>query len=563
LLWLESSICWNPEPVFCRPDMRPRAPTLRHKDAECLITEFQCATEGSLSTTATKAWKVMIGGFEDTPKFVDVRLTVSKGIGGSPKVKLEDKGYSSNDWHMVFPVSNLQAAGATLGEELVHQWKIRNMVDVLKGYEVKMIGVDDVWCKCTLANETQDGKFDVTFTKPGAEKTTYPGFGQQDGDGLYLDLRNLDGRPLKHLRKSLVMRVAKEDPLRKVTLSLVSEGDADGAGSPKSGQPAISQFVTDLFGRPTPMNLGQPDANIEFPTIQIDKFRKEAVVPGWSTTKFTRYVQHKVSAVRMNHANKLNAEWVFRIGLNEHKVRVEKKKGKLVTVFVDDVLFVEATPEDIALAEGQTPAEAKQATGMKFTCDFRGKHKFAFSFWKVNREDEPVGEEPIEKNSRHDSTIRLELNIQDLSNLINTSMSFLQGSEQFNYTDLPPWVELDQVEEHGDFSCGPVALENYYCSGIASFKIPYAIDTDARVNMKAIGKEVFGQAVVIAQGAAAVTAGAAAVTAAKAVELHAQVKEKHETRQEGGLLDSVTSLFSCQTKCNGSPGDTDVHIQPA
>merc|ERR1711957_831718 len=102
--------------------------------------------------------------------------------------------------------------------------------------------------------------------------------------------------------------------------------------------------------------------------------------------------------------------WIFRVGLNEHSIRLERNKGmlqtsKLVSVYVDHTLLMKATPADLAEMCGTDP---KVDT---FSMDFelRGSQQFIFSLFKTDSAGIPFGlPVDVPKIWRHTTRVHIE-----------------------------------------------------------------------------------------------------------------------------------------------------------
>jgi hypothetical protein len=425
------------------------------------------------------------------------------------KVRLADMGHTGNEWRTIFPTQQEKSkTGMALKEDFVYDWKFKGQTKIgpeyARTYEAKQPNTSNTWWPCTLSEETADGKFTVTLTMPEKleqQQTmsleqfytemeylktitqVWPGFGKLLLNGEYEDIRMMDGHtPLKVLRKNLVVFIPRNDPLHQTKLELFDGFEKEGQGV----------AVTNYFARPSPAPVVEGGklkgpGPIRVCKIDIDKDRKKAAIVGeeWSTQYFQTWVENKVSMETAKHENKTKAEWTFRIGLDQHTITIQQKKAggvlsstKLMSVTVDGQLFMETTPENLALMQEVPPEEAKKINNMELEFKFKKTQYFNFNCWAVNRDGISCGDAPVEKKKQFNADTKCIIHVRDVNDYVSTELSFAQGdfSNEIVWGELPLWTEPTSSEP---FSCVPNMLETYYCKDLKGFALPWIVDERA------------------------------------------------------------------------------------
>jgi hypothetical protein len=408
-----------------------------------------------------------------------------------------------------------------LEQDFCFDWKFRSSVDTptdLLEYEVKQIGTADTWWPAILERE-MNGAFLVRVFQPKDDpecgldqmyqhwetmersETVYPAYGKLDEDGSYDTIRE---KATHNLLRPGMMTVrlwcSKDNPFDTCQLSLfVNDGE--------------EQFLGVLLGRPTP--APNSSGALKEVTLEIDKDR-ERVVSSVGFDTFARYVDNRISWVKQMH-EKNKAQWIFRIGLAEHTVTVEKKSSpkfgmpesastKIITVIVDGSLLIEATPDDMAAVYGHGKDDPK-----RFTCTFtfRGKRVVNFKLWKVNRDGATCGREPALTRTEFPTETRLEITVPNISDFGDANIAFFEGGVSHRASQRERhWRTLDEWQDCKDshpLECSPSMIEEHHCrhlrmsrrafnNGMAErdFKIPWVIDEGAVHGMHALYQQLTG-----------------------------------------------------------------------
>jgi len=546
----------------------PRAAIMHCSKAECMVTQFKCHDDGLLKGVGvgqhTKEWQVQVGDCTDKSKAksFDVRVSMDRGNKvSSTKVRLEET--LAGQSQVLYPqIRSQKVTGASLTSDLNYEWNFRGSARTGKEfynvYEVKEPGSDDRWWPAWLENETHDGKFDATLVMPkqfeqkvmpldqfyaefdeiSKSERKFQGIGDVDVAGAYTDVRFRDSHgPLCTGCGSVKLCIPEADALHKTTLDIGVETD---------GVVADRSFLQCL-GRPSPARTVPSTQPV---SVVIDKERKHATVPGMAAQQFQAWVEQKVCWVGTNHESKSKVEWVFRIGLNEHKIALERKKGvvstpKLVTLLVDGEVLVEATPEHLAALNGAESQAAKATTTFKVEFDFKTSRDFSFNLWKVNRDGITCGDGPVDVLRQFFSPVKVIVFVPDVTDLSRATLAFRNGAEEVQWQDLQAW-SVDESSE--PFQCEVCALETYYCKSIPTFAMPWPVDKRAASGLQHLGKKVWNHAEAVAEAlkqkampSSENVAENAAAAEAVAVVADVDAEKQSICKHDDGFLEAVTA----------------------
>lgn len=313
-------------------------------------------------------WKIMYD--LDAPA-LDINLKVQENKLHRHTASVESKSHPIS-------LSTAARAKARLAEDLRYQWPLRATIRGINEqyyFEVRPSHLN-TWFPATITSQGQDGFFAVTAyqldERGYAREVKYPAVPRSD-------LREAASqRPLEIPESSLFLHVPKEDP---VHAALSMDGN----------------LVTHHFGRPSPppsLNASKEEAAArqkggevikEKPRIGLKVSMDRSIVKanvGHST--LSHFVSGEARAAR-DEADRFKHSWTFQLGpLAKHVIKVTKNYtlGKIITLTVDDEVFVEASAADIGCKGGA------------WQCNFRfvGERLLDFEVSKTNSDGDALDE---------------------------------------------------------------------------------------------------------------------------------------------------------------------------
>merc|ERR1711988_756664 len=310
----------------------------------------------------------------------------------------------------------------------------------------------DIWYPATITGQRADGFFEVVAQQIDARgclrTVTYPAVERAD-------LREASSkRPLAVPECSLMLHVPQHDPLKAV-LSV-------------DGEP-----LTHHFGRPSPSPCGLLTTAKPKINLQVSRDRK-AVTANVGHGALSHLVSGDVCSVN-SKVERLSHSWTVRCGpFAEHTIKIVKNYtlGKIVTLTLDDKVFVESSAADIG------------CHGSEWQCNFQlvGEHVLDFEVFKTNRDGFALEETDhvVEKRKYVHKCSVIVPNDRDLS----TAQLFVNGS---NFRELR--VMSESVREEPSLCMDPMVMTQSY--GIT---VPYKVDHSAPSGIVCLTNQVLAQA---------------------------------------------------------------------
>jgi hypothetical protein len=339
----------------------------------------------------------------------------------------------------IFQGAGSQTKGRMI-EDFYYEWPlcgaIRGMNET-NYFELRAFGCGyGTWFPATIIGQHEDGFFEVVAQQPDAyghlRNVTYPAVDKAD-------LREAaSGSPLMIPESSLWLHVPRQDPLKAV---LSVKGEA----------------VTHHFGRPSPAVSAQTK---ETPKIQFRVSQDRSTVKSnVGPYALSQYVSGDVCSVN-TEVQRLMHSWTFRCGpFAQHSVKLVKNYtlGKIVTLLVDDEVFVESSAADIGCQDHA------------WQCNFRfvGEKVLDFEVFKTNKDGFALNEtDHVEERRKymHECSVIIP-NSHDL-----TSAQFFIDDREFRALPVTP----PSFHQEPGLCMAPRAMLHSY--GIT---VPYKVDTTA------------------------------------------------------------------------------------
>jgi len=388
-----------------------------------------------------KQWKVMYD-LDATP--VDIKLQVQEHKLHSHEVAIESMGQA------IFSGAGSNAK-AKMTEDFCYQWPFRASargINEINFFEARPDRTNPyMWVPATITRQREDGFFEVTARQVDergyAREAKYPAMHKDD-------LREASTqKPLMMSESSLVLKVPKSDPTH-AQFSVENE------------------IVTRHFGRPSPppLRAGEKKPKIEF-KVTKDRSKVEANVGHDVLSHFNSGEVRSIDS----EVERLAHSWTAQLGpFAKHTIKVSKKQTltKIISLVVDDDLFVEATAADLA------------CTGNGWQCNFRfvGEKTLDFEVFKTNSDGAPLDQTAhVEEKRRyvHECSVFIP-NDRDLT----TAQFFIDGVD---FRQLP----MKPLCEEPTLSMNPAVMLQSY-----SIKVPYKVDMDAPSNFALLTNSILG-----------------------------------------------------------------------
>jgi len=346
-------------------------------------------------------------------------------------------------------------AKAKMTEDFYYQWPFRAQIRGISEpdyFELRPSHMNsDVWLPATITCQRSDGFFAVTARQADANGclrfVEYPAVHKAD-------LRVASsGSPLMVPESTLMLHVPKQNPLHTVL-------SVDG------------ELITHHFGRPSP-SLAIPVAEKPKLKLQVSRDRK-TVTTNVGHNVLSHFTSGEVRSIKSD-IQRLSHSWTFQLGpFAEHTVKIVKNHtlGKIITLMVDNDVFVECTASDIA------------CPGNEWQCEFSfvGERILDFEVFKTNKDGFALDETDhvVERRKYlHKCLVRVP-NDWDFS----SAQFFIDG---FDFKDMVITTQ-SQLQET-TLSMDPMVLHQSY--GIS---VPYKVDYMAPSGLAYLSNQIFAHA---------------------------------------------------------------------
>jgi len=377
-------------------------------------------------------WTVM---YDRDAKPIDIKLHVQEHKLHSNEVSIECDGQP------IFHGAGAHAK-AKMTDDFIYQWPFRGTIRGINEasffeYHPAMAH-ESVWLPATITAQREDGLFEVLAKHQdelgGWSEVRYPAVDKKD-------LREAASqKPIAVPENFLQLEVPKQNPL--------------GAVLSMNG----GELVTHHFGKPSPKPLpeGQEKPMV---TFKVNKERS-LVTANVGHTVLSQFGSGAPQAVTMD-AERLRHSWTISLGpFAEHKIEIAKKHtmGKILTLSVDDGIFVECSGADIG------------STGHSWECKFKfiGEEVMDFEVYKTNKDGNPLDStDHVEERRKYVKECIVSVpNDHDLTQ----ARLIVDG---FHFNELP--MKIGQSTPHeAKLELDPRAMMQSY--GIT---VPYKVDESA------------------------------------------------------------------------------------
>lgn len=444
----DSNSVYNPQSGMMRKQITM---TSERQELDVYVSQFKChdSTVGSAVGRNTKdiEWQVMYD--LDSPP-IAIAVHVQERKLHSNEVSIECNGQA------IFTGAGAKT-GTKMNEDFNYQWPFRGAIKGINDPEYFEIRPQSSmeWFACTITGQRKDGFYEVTayqLDNSGYRRAVqYPAVDKKD-------LRESSTRRALQVPEStLHLHVPRLDPLK----AALSVGGA---------------AITQNFGRPSP----PPSKRVQGkPNIQmtVDRDRTQ-VTASTGHNVLSHFVSGEVRCLR-SEIERLSRFWTVQLGpFAEHSVKICKNYtlGKIVTLMIDDEIFVEATAADLG------------CTGAGWQCNFRfvGERTMDFEVYKTNKDAFPLDETAHVLERRkyvHECSVFLP-NVTDWD--LNKAQFFIDGKD---FRELPV-VPQGQAFQDPPLSMDPRAMNNLY--GIS---VPYKVDLLAPSGITAMANNAAAVAV--------------------------------------------------------------------
>jgi hypothetical protein len=347
---------------------KARTQIINKHEVDILVQEFSCTDDATFQALGNHSketrWKIQ-AGINTQP--YEIKLHVDKTLAGSPEIWVECQGAK------VFPESGKKQS--KLREDFIWHTTFRGTIRGINEkhrFEAMPPILDrrgeQSWYPAVITRQRPDGTLDVDveMTDQYGKWQIVPFSGLRPEN-----LREQHNKKrLEIPMRLLLLEVPKSDPLH-ATLKTSAE-----AVSPKTGSTASDEeLVTHYFARQTPPP-GKATTLNQSVKFKVNKERTQ-IQGSIGAAELDQLLKAEAFVVRQE-AHKRKRTWEVQIGpFAKHTILLERKHmtGKLLSLTVDDVPFVESAPSDI---------DCDDAWECKFR--FKGEKYLTFEVFETNRD---------------------------------------------------------------------------------------------------------------------------------------------------------------------------------